>query len=44
MEQYIYGKNTVLEALKGDKEVYKLYLITNDARVFDIETGKEFVD
>ena len=25
-------------------EVYKLYLITNDARVFDIETGKEFVD
>ena len=25
-------------------EVYNLYLITNDARVFDIETGKEFVD
>lgn len=25
-------------------EVYKLYLITDDARVFDIETGKEFVD
>ena len=29
MEQYIYGKNTVLEALKGDKEVYKLYLLKN---------------
>ena len=25
-------------------EVYKLYLVTDDARVFDIETGKEFVD
>lgn len=31
MEQYIYGKNTVLEALKGDKEVYKLYLLKNVA-------------
>lgn len=25
-------------------EVYKLYLVSDDARVFDIETGKEFVD
>lgn len=25
-------------------EVYKLYLVSNDARIFDIETGKEFVD
>jgi len=31
MGQYIYGKNTVLEALKGDKEVYKLYLLKNTA-------------
>lgn len=31
MGQYIYGKNTVLEALKGDKEVYKLYLLKNVA-------------
>lgn len=29
MGQYIYGKNTVLEALNGDKEVYKLYLLKN---------------
>lgn len=29
MKQYIYGKNTVLEALKGDKEIYKLYLLKN---------------
>lgn len=29
MKQYIYGKNTVHEALKGDKEVYALYVQNN---------------
>ena len=29
MRQYIYGKNTVYEALKGDKPVYEIYLMKN---------------
>lgn len=29
MRQYIYGKNTVREALKGDKPVYKVYMMKN---------------
>lgn len=29
MKQYIYGKNTVVEALKGDKYIYKLYVLEN---------------
>lgn len=29
MRQYIYGKNTVLESLKGDKPVYQVYMLKN---------------
>lgn len=29
MRQYIYGKNTVMESLKGDKPVYQIYLMKN---------------
>lgn len=29
MREYIYGKNTVLESLKGDKPVYEVYLMKN---------------
>ena len=29
MRQYIYGKNTVLESLKGEKPVYEIYMMKN---------------
>lgn len=29
MREYIYGKNTVLEALKGNKPVYQVYMMKN---------------
>ena len=29
MRQYIYGKNTVIESLKGDKPVYEVYVMKN---------------
>ena len=29
MRQYIYGKNTVLESLKGNKPVYQVYMMKN---------------
>lgn len=29
MKQYIYGKNTILEALNGDKTIHALYLLPN---------------
>jgi len=29
MKQYIYGKNTVLESLKGNKPVYEVYMMKN---------------
>ena len=29
MRQYIYGKNTVIEALKGNKPVYEVYMMKN---------------
>ena len=29
MRQYIYGKNTVMDSLKGDKPVYEIYLMKN---------------
>lgn len=29
MRQYIYGKNTVIESLKGNKPVYQVYLMKN---------------
>jgi 23S rRNA (guanosine2251-2'-O)-methyltransferase len=50
MKQYIYGKNTVLEALKGDKNIFNVYLLKNmkDANVVDICHRKkitiEYVD
>ena len=35
MKQYIYGKNTILEALKGDTKIYTVYLLQNskDAKI-----------
>ena len=29
MKQYIYGKNTILEALRGEKNVYTVYIQNN---------------
>ena len=29
MRQYIYGKNTVFESLKGNKPVYEVYMMKN---------------
>ena len=29
MKQYIYGKNTILEALRGEKSVYTVYIQNN---------------
>lgn len=36
MEQYIYGKNTVIEALKGDKSIHKLYLLQKEQIFIDL--------
>lgn len=50
MKQYIYGKNTILEALKGDKNIFTVYLLknTNDPKITDICRQKrikiEYVD
>lgn len=42
MRQYIYGRNTVLEALKGDKPVYQVYLMKNvkDNRMIELAEDK----
>ena len=38
MKQYIYGKNTILEALKGKKSVYAVYIQNNakDSRIIEL--------
>lgn len=42
MRQYIYGKNTVLEALKGDKPVYQVYMMKNvkDDKIINLANQK----
>ena len=48
MKQYIYGKNTILEALKGDKAVHCVYLLQKDTQCMEICRRRripvEFVD
>jgi len=50
MKQYIYGKNTILEALKGDKDIFTVYLLhnTKDPKVVEIcrrrRIALEYVD
>lgn len=50
MKQYIYGKNTILEALKGDKNIFTVYLLKNtkDPKIAEICRKKritiEYVD
>ncbi|MFV0394755.1 MAG: 23S rRNA (guanosine(2251)-2'-O)-methyltransferase RlmB [Coprobacillaceae bacterium] len=50
MKQYIYGKNTILEALKGDKNIFTVYLLKNtkDPKVEELCRRKrisiEYVD
>lgn len=35
MKQYIYGKNTIMESLKGEKVIYQIYMAknVNDERI-----------
>ena len=42
MRQYIYGKNTVLESLKGDKLVHEIYLMKNakDEKILSLAKTK----
>lgn len=42
MRQYIYGKNTVLQALKGDKPVYQVYMMKNvkDDKIMNLAKEK----
>ena len=42
MRQYIYGKNTVLESLKGDKPVYQVYMMKNmkDDKIISLAKSK----
>ncbi|MCD7893540.1 MAG: 23S rRNA (guanosine(2251)-2'-O)-methyltransferase RlmB [Erysipelotrichaceae bacterium] len=42
MKQYIYGKNTVMESLKGQKPVYEIYLLktNNDQKLLKIANSK----
>ena len=48
MKQYIYGKNTILEALKGEKTVHCVYLLQKDTQCIEICRRRripvEFVD
>lgn len=43
MRQYIYGKNTVLESLKGDKPVYQVYMMKNgqDEKILALAKSKD---
>lgn len=43
MRQYIYGKNTVLESLKGDKPVYQVYMMKNgqDEKILALAKTKD---
>ena len=40
MTQYIYGKNTVIESLKGNKPVYEVYLMKNAKKILSLEAEK----
>lgn len=42
MRQYIYGKNTVCEALKGNKPVYQVYMMKNinDRKIIELAQKK----
>lgn len=42
MRQYIYGKNTVIEALKGNKPVYQVYMMKNvkDDKIISLAKSK----
>lgn len=42
MRQYIYGKNTVIEALKGNKPVYQVYMMKNvkDDKIISLAESK----
>ena len=42
MRQYIYGKNTVLESLKGEKPVYEIYMMKNakDEKLLSLAKAK----
>lgn len=46
MRQYIYGKNTVLQSLKGDKPVYEIYLMKNvkDDKLISLAKAKNVKD
>ena len=41
MEQYIYGKNTVIEALKGDNSIHYVCLLQKDNAIMDIALRKK---
>lgn len=45
MKQYIYGKNTILEALKGKKSVYAVYIQNNakDSRIIELCKKRRFM-
>ncbi|WP_249029181.1 23S rRNA (guanosine(2251)-2'-O)-methyltransferase RlmB [Tannockella kyphosi] len=40
MEQYIYGRNTVMEALKGDKGIHKVCLLQKDSGIIELARKK----
>ncbi|MCD8029261.1 MAG: 23S rRNA (guanosine(2251)-2'-O)-methyltransferase RlmB [Erysipelotrichaceae bacterium] len=43
MKQYIYGKNTVMESLKGQKQVYEIYILksNNDQKIIKYANSKK---
>ena len=45
MRQYIFGKNTVIESLKGGKPVYEVYMMKNmkDPKIIDLAQKKKAV-
>lgn len=45
MKQYIYGKNTILEALRGEKSVYTVYIQNNlkDNKIIELCKRKKYV-
>lgn len=42
MKQYIYGKNTIMESLKGEKVIYQIYMAknVNDERILSLAKKK----
>ncbi len=43
MKQYIYGKNTVMESLKGQKQVYEIFLLksNNDQKIIRLANSQK---